>query len=121
MKNIIIADDEPHITRLLRISLEKEGYEVAVTHNGEQALEKINEKYPDLLITDINMPKMDGEELCKNLVDNHPQRNYPIVVLSSRAEIEHRNWSKNIENTTFFEKPISIRKLMIFIKAMESA
>ena len=119
MENILIADDEPHITRLLRLSLEKEGYKVDMVHNGKQALKLINDKAPDLLITDINMPQMDGEELCKNLKEKFPDRGFPIVVLSSRTEVEHREWSKSMSNTVFFEKPISIKKLMKYIHSFE--
>lgn len=119
MENILIADDEPHVARLLRLSLEREGYQVDMAHNGIQALELINKKSPDLLITDINMPKMDGEELCMKLKENLPNRNFPIVVLSSRTEVEHRQWSQSMSNTVFFEKPISIKKLMKYIHSVE--
>lgn len=119
MKNILIAEDEPHVARLLRLSLEREGYNIDMAHNGLQALEIINNSCPDLLITDINMPKMDGEELCKSLRRNYPASQFPIVVLSSRTEVEHREWSKNMENTIFIEKPISIKKLMKYIQSVE--
>lgn len=119
MENILIAEDEPHVARLLRLSLEKEGYQVDMAHNGVQALTLINEKSPDLLITDINMPKMDGEELCMNLKENLPNRTFPIVVLSSRTEVEHRQWSQSLSNTIFFEKPISIKKLLKYIDSVK--
>jgi DNA-binding response OmpR family regulator len=119
MENILIAEDEPHVARLLRLSLEREGYKIDVVHNGLQAFETINKSYPDLLITDINMPKMDGEELCKALTQSCPDRKFPIVVLSSRTEVEHREWSQNMENTMFIEKPVSIRKLMKYIHSVE--
>lgn len=116
MKNILVADDEPHVARLLRLSLEREGYNVNTVHNGQQALEAIKKAHPDLLITDINMPKMDGEALCKTLTEDYPGRNFPIVVLSSRTEVEHREWSQKMKNTIFIEKPVSIKKLMNFIR-----
>ena len=119
MENILIAEDEPHVARLLRIALEKEGYSINAVHNGAQALEKINEKHPDVLITDINMPKMDGEQLCKHLAQHIPERKFPIIVLSSRTEVEHREWSQSMGNTTFLEKPVSIRKLIKYIQSIE--
>ncbi|MFK7794520.1 MAG: response regulator [Gammaproteobacteria bacterium] len=119
MENILIAEDEPHVARLLRLSLEREGYQIDVAHNGIQALEFIDKKSPDLLITDINMPKMDGEELCMNLKENFPDRSFPIAVLSSRTEVEHRQWSQGMSNTIFFEKPISIKKLMKYIHSIK--
>ena len=116
MENILVAEDEPHIARLLKIALEKEGYHVSTVNNGVQALEEIHRRQPDLLITDIAMPRMDGEELCKSISNEYPERMFPVVVLSSKTEIEHREWSSQMKATTFIEKPVSIRKLIKLIK-----
>ena len=65
-EKILIADDEPHVLRVLKMSLEKEGYAVDVCANGLEAIEKLKVAgHPDILITDIQMPQMTGEELCK--------------------------------------------------------
>ena len=112
MKRIIIADDEPHVLRVLKLSLEKEGYSVTTCANGEEAAELITEEQPDILITDIQMPKMTGEELCLHIEQNIPERNFLIFVLTSRTEIEHREWTRGIDNLLFLEKPISIRDLI---------
>ena len=112
MQNILLVEDEPHVVRIMKLALEKNGYSVCVSHNGEQALEKINKTLPDLLITDINMPRMNGEELCKNIEINYPNREFPILVLTSKTEIEHREWTRKMKNTMFLEKPVSIRKLL---------
>ena len=112
MKNLLIVDDEPHVIRIMKLALEKNGYNVEVAHNGEQALDKIKQKLPDLLITDIDMPRMNGEVLCQNIEKDIPDRSFPILVLTSKTEIEHREWTRNISNTLFLEKPISIRKLI---------
>ncbi len=112
MARILIADDEPHMIRLLRQSLQRIGYEVDSAPNGEVALEKINSTEPDVLITDIQMPKMTGEELCRHIQAEMPDRRFLIYVLTSRTEIEHRDWSRLIDNLRFLEKPISIRRLI---------
>ena len=96
----------------MKLALENNGYSVCVAHNGEQALSKLSEKLPDLLITDINMPRMDGETLCRKIEEDNPNREFPILVLTSKTEIEHREWTRNIKNTMFLEKPVSIRKLI---------
>jgi len=115
MQNILIVEDEPHIIRVMKLSLEENGYSINVAHNGEQALEKLNDGLPDLLITDINMPRMSGDLLCKKIEEDIPDRQFPILVLTSKTEIEHREWTANMENTFFLEKPISIRKLLKMI------
>lgn len=112
MKKILIAGDEPHVLRVLKMSLEKEGYEVDTCPNGVEALARIERQAPDILITDIQMPLMTGEELCRHIEEYIPQRNFLIFVLTSRTEIEHREWSRKIQNLLFLEKPVSIRNLV---------
>jgi len=111
MNRILIADDEPHVLRVLKMSLEREGYTVEVCANGREALEIIEREHPDVLITDIHMPLMDGEELCRTIEHSMPERRFQIFVLTSRTEIEHREWSRDITNLQFLEKPVSIREL----------
>lgn len=112
MKKIVIADDEPHVLRVLKLSLEKEGYAVDTCGNGKEALALLEQEYPDILITDIQMPLMTGEELCRHIEEYMPERKFLIFVLTSRTEIEHREWSRNIRNLLFLEKPVSIRNLV---------
>ena len=88
------------------------GYEVESFNNGEEALEALRESQPDALVTDIQMPRMDGEQLCHNIQAEMPERNFLIFVLTSRTEIEHREWSRQIDNLQFLEKPVSIRNLI---------
>ena len=112
MKKILIADDEPHVLRVLKLSLERGGYAVDGYGNGKAALEAIQRESPDILITDIQMPIMDGEELCHQIRQLIPNRKFLIFVLTSRTEIEHREWTREIDNLSFLEKPVSIRNLI---------
>jgi len=113
MQKIMLVDDEMHVLRILRLSLEKQGYEIDTFNNGEDALESLKRLKPDVLITDIEMPRMTGEELCKQIRIEYPDRDFLIIVLTSRTEIEHREWSASFKNLQFIEKPISMRKLII--------
>jgi len=112
MNKILIADDEPHVLRVLKLSLEKEGYAVETCANGKEALTRLEQEHPDILITDIQMPLMTGEELCRHIKQHMPKRKFLIFVLTSRTEIEHREWSRDIDNLLFLEKPVSIRNLL---------
>lgn len=112
MKKILIADDEPHVSRVLKQSLERSGYLVDTVLHGEAALENLQQSHPDVLITDIQMPRMSGEELCRRIQQEMPGRCFLIFVLTSRTEIEHREWSRQIDNLMFLEKPVSIRRLI---------
>lgn len=112
MKRILIVDDEPHVIRVLRMALEQSGYLVDDAANGIQALEYLGRQNPDLVITDIDMPRMDGKQLCMEISRTFPGRTFRIYVLTARAEREHRQWAKEIPNLEFMEKPVSIRKLL---------
>jgi CheY-like chemotaxis protein len=112
MKKIVIVDDEPHVLRVLKLSLENEGYVVETCANGREALTLLQQENPDILITDIHMPHINGEELCRHIQEHMPDRNFLIFVLTSRTEIEHREWTREIDNLLFLEKPISIRDLV---------
>ncbi len=110
-KTILLVDDEPHVLRILRLALEKENYRVLTAYNGEIALQILEEYYPDILITDIDMPRMNGKELCRQVDEKFPNRNFLIIILTSRAEIDHRVWASGIPNLEFLEKPISVSNL----------
>lgn len=66
-KTILVADDEPYVLRSLEFILKKEGYRVLTATDGQEALEKIQEKRPDLVFLDIQMPRMDGNTVCQAL------------------------------------------------------
>ena len=115
MKRVMIVDDHAPVLRVLKLGLEEAGYEVDTCTNGSECLVKLCDGHPDFLVTDIDMPRMSGKELCMAIEDQFPDRTFPIVVLTSRTELEHRDWTRNIDNLTFMEKPVSVRKLVATI------
>ena len=121
MKRILLVDDEPMVLRVMRLALEREGYRVDVAIDGEDALAKITMSCPDVLVTDIEMPRMTGKELCLRIQETMPDRKFPIFVSTSLTALEHREWSRRISNLVFLEKPISIRKLRSAIAEVDDA
>ncbi|MGD2062041.1 MAG: response regulator [Nitrospirota bacterium] len=117
MKRILIVEDEPHVARVLRLRLERVGYGVVTAAHGEAALAAIEQSPPDGVITDIQMPRMTGRELCERIEALFPDRTFPILVLTSRAEVEHREWSQKMANTVFLEKPASISRILSALEA----
>jgi len=111
MKRILIVDDEPHITRVLKLYLERAGYAVDTSQNGRAALADILKSAPDALMTDIQMPVMTGKQLCLALEEQLPQRTFPIFVMTSMTDREHREWTQKINNLEFLEKPLSMRAM----------
>ena len=112
MKRILIIDDEPHVIRIMRLALETAGYHVDEASNGLQALEYLRQQHPDAMITDIDMPRMSGRDLCLEIGESMPDRKFRIYVLTARAEDEHRVWSATLDNLEFMEKPVSVRRLV---------
>lgn len=111
MKRILIVDDEPHMTRVLKMYLERAGYEIRTAANGQLALDTIMQQAPDAMVTDIQMPVMTGQALCLKLEEMLPDRSFPIFVMTSMTDREHRDWSQKIRNLEFLEKPLSMRAL----------
>ena len=111
-KLVLMADDEPVVLRVLRLQLEKAGYVVETVPNGEAALERLRDGYPDVLITDIEMPRMTGEELCRRIEIEFPDRGFPIFVATSLTGLRHREWTQAIADLHLLEKPLSARKLL---------
>jgi CheY-like chemotaxis protein len=115
MKRILIVDDQATVIRVVKLGLEDAGYEVDTASNGSECLVKLCSAHPDFLVTDIDMPRMTGRELCQAIEEQFPDRTFPIVVLTSRTEMEHRDWTRAIDNLTFMEKPVSVRRLLSHI------
>ncbi len=111
MKKILIADDEPHVSMILKQFLERSKYQVTTVLNGQQALDQIAKEMPDLLITDVQMPKMNGIDLCEAINQNIPQLQQLIIVMTSRTDNDIRTWVKPHSHIELMEKPLSMRRL----------
>ncbi len=101
---------------VLKLFLKKNNFDIATANNGEQALKIALADNPDVVITDIQMPKMTGQELCENLIKNCPNPDRLLIVMTSRTDHELRNWAKSFEHMQFLEKPLSPRRLVAFLR-----
>ncbi len=115
---IIIAEDEDALSTLLNYNLEKEGYEVAVAADGDEALVMIKERQPDLLVCDWMMPKVSGIEVCRRLRAQGNTRNLPIVMLTARSEETDRIRGLDTGADDYIVKPFSMVELMARIRAV---
>ena len=111
MKRILIVDDEPQVIRVLKLGLRPRGYEVESLSDPREAMDKLKGFVPDVLITDIQMPGLTGRELCERIQAEMPQREFLILVMTSMAARENREWVSRLPNTEFLEKPLSPRNL----------
>ncbi len=117
MTTILIADDEAVARRMLANTLKRAGFEVVQACNGRDAWEQLQQMTPDAMITDVDMPKMTGQELCAQICDQMPERDWPIIVVTSKTALEHRSWSQQMNDVSFVEKPYSMRRLVDHLQA----
>lgn len=108
---VLLVDDEPHVIRVMQMGLRRAGYEVITARNGLEGLERFRELQPDAMVADIDMPKMNGVEMCTTICQEFPDSGCKMLVSTSRAEVELRTWALNTGSIEFLEKPISIRTL----------
>jgi len=113
-KRTLVVDDEPQITRVLRTSLSNHGYDIRVANDGETALEIIKDWSPDLVITDLAMPNMDGLELCRRL---RTKTQIPILVLSVRWEERTKVKALDAGADDYVTKPFGIEELLARVRA----
>ncbi len=111
---ILVVDDESQITRVLRTSLSTHGYDVRIANDGEAGLITFQEWAPDLVITDLSMPKMTGIELCENIRDTSQ---VPIIVLSVKGEDKTKVAALDKGADDYVTKPFSINELLARIRA----
>ena len=112
MKRILIVDDEPNVTRVLKLMLERAGHHVSTAADGAAGLASVLADPPDVLVTDIQMPRMDGRELVKAIHQRLPERAFDIFVMTSMTAREEREWVRAIPRVEFLEKPVSPRMLV---------
>src|SRR5260370_38045127 len=113
-KHMLVVDDEPQITRVLRTSLSSHGYDIRVANDGETALEIMKDWSPDLVITDLAMPNMDGLELCRRL---RTKMQIPIIVLSVRGEERTKVKALDAGADDYVTKPFGMEELLARVRA----
>jgi len=111
---VLVVDDEPQITRVLRTVLTSQGYQVRTAGEGESALSSFNEWRPELVITDLYMPHMDGIELCRRI---RAISNVPIIVLSVKGEERAKVEALDSGADDYVTKPFGIDELMARVRA----
>lgn len=115
MAKILIADDDPHIRQLLAFALEKAGFETAQAEDGEAALAQVEALAPDLLVLDINMPRLSGLEVCRQV---RARSELPILFLSSRDEEIDRVLGIELGADDYVVKPFSPREVTARVTAI---
>jgi two-component system, OmpR family, KDP operon response regulator KdpE len=112
--HILVVDDEPQITRVLRTSLSAQGYDIRVANSGEMALEIMKDWSPNMIITDLSMPSIDGVELCRKV---RAVSQVPILVLSVRDQERQKVEALDAGADDYVTKPFGMNELLARVRA----
>lgn len=115
-KRVLIVDDEPEILRILQLQLEALGISIDLARNGVEAMESIDKSVPDLIITDIMMPRMNGYELFGRLKGNAQTSSTPVIVLTAKSIDDIRRDTKEFWNIPVFDKLGDVTKITALVK-----
>ena len=115
-KTILAVDDERSIVRLVQINLERHGYRVVTAMDGREALEKIAQEVPDMVVTDVMMPHIDGFELLKTLQKNPATRDLPVIMLTAKAMDADVTAGWQSGAACYLTKPFNPSELVAFVK-----
>ncbi|NNG02235.1 MAG: response regulator [Desulfobacteraceae bacterium] len=109
---ILVTDDEAFIRRVLEVKLKKRGYEVQLAKNGLEGYNLIKSYRPDVVISDINMPVMDGKEFAIKSEAFKKDRPFLTIIITARIKPDDHYWINDLTDTIFMEKPFSPSKLV---------
>ena len=112
---ILVVDDQLHISRILKRSLQTRGYQVESCQNGEEALEWLQEAEFDIVLTDYQMPKMDGKTLCETIRRDHDDKVALLILSTAVADEALSDWALQFRDTLYLEKPVSVRRLCALV------
>ena len=114
---VLVADDEPHLLRLVKFRLEREGYNVITATDGEAALELARTEHPDLCVLDVMMPKRSGFEVLKALREDESHRGMKVIMLTARAQDRDVDAGFSLGADDYLTKPFSPQELRVRVGA----
>jgi len=115
-RKILVVDDEPNVIRSLTFVLKKEGYDVSVATNGEEAMLKIQESKPKLMFLDVMMPKKNGYEVCQEVKGNSGLSDIHIIMLTAKGQQADREKGLDAGADEFMTKPFSLMAIVDKVK-----
>ena len=112
-KRVLLCDDEIHILRAAEFKIKRAGYDVRIASDGQEAWELIEQELPDILVTDCQMPRLDGFGLTQRVRENPQTRHIPILMLTAKGfEISHEDLAEKWNVIDVIAKPFSPRELL---------
>ena len=116
--SVLVVEDEDALATLLQYNLEKEGYKVALAGDGEDAMQRVEESPPDLVLLDWALPKVSGIEVCRRIRSRAESRNLPVIMLTARGEESDRIRGLDTGADDYIAKPFSMSELTARVRAV---
>jgi two-component system alkaline phosphatase synthesis response regulator PhoP len=117
-KYVLIVDDAPNIVLSLEFLMKKEGYGVQSVSNGEEAMQIIAEKAPDLILLDVMMPRKDGYQVCQELRANPSWKNIKIIMLTAKGRDVEREKGLALGADDYITKPFATQEVVEKVRSM---
>jgi DNA-binding NarL/FixJ family response regulator len=118
MKKILVVDDDRILRTVLRHSLEQEGYQVRAVCSATEALTAFEEDIPDVIVSDVSMPEMDGFSFCRRLRSQPSGQLVPFIFLSAKGDLEDRIEGHSSGADAYLTKPFEMKELLVKIEAL---
>ena len=118
MKKILIVDDDPILRKVLQNSLEQRGYQVVSLGSAKSALIQFNQDVPDIIVSDVSMPEMDGFEFCRQLRSQPSGKLIPFIFLSAKNALDDRIQGHTTGADSYLTKPFEMKELLANIEAL---
>ncbi|MBN1164060.1 MAG: response regulator [Candidatus Krumholzibacteriota bacterium] len=115
-RKILVVDDEEHIRKILQFQLEKHGYDVKIAENGEIAVEMVRREFPDLIMLDLMMPKIDGFEVCRRLRSDFQTSQIPIIMLTAKSDLNDKIKGLQGGANDYLVKPYSNEEMILRVR-----
>ena len=117
-RNVLVVDDEPNIVLSIKFLMKQKGYEVRTASNGEEALQALNEKVPDLILLDVMMPKPDGYEVCQKIRATAKWKDIPVIMLTAKGREVEREKGFAMGADDYITKPFATQELVAKVQAI---
>ena len=117
-RRVLLADDDPGLRRLIGTTLGTEDFDLLQANDGEQALQIARQQHPELVLLDVNMPKLDGFEVCRHLKSEPETSGIKVVMLTARSEEVDRARGREAGADDYFTKPFSPVQLLNKVYAL---
>ena len=115
---VLVIDDDPYILMSLEFLMKKNGYDVMVARNGEEALEILSKSIPDIVLLDIMMPDVNGYDICKHIKSTENLKNIKVIFMSAKTKESDIKKGYELGAALYVKKPFSTRELVKDIKTM---